>query len=57
MEVVLNGYHNFRRELSEVLSDISKRRILILNFYLRGMASNYKRTNIIGTDSIEHRQH
>jgi len=52
----LNGYHNFRRELSEVLVDTSKSCIPILNTYLRGMASNSKHTTTMETDSMEHRQ-
>jgi len=56
MEVALNGCHNFRRELSEVLVNTSKSCILILNTYLRGMASNSKHTETMGTDSMEQRQ-
>jgi hypothetical protein len=56
MEVALNEYHNFRRELSEFLADTSKSCILILNIYLRGMASNSKHTKTMETDSMEHRQ-
>ena len=56
MEVTLNRYHNFRRELSEVLVDISKTCTLILNTYLRCMASNSKHTKTPVTDSTEHKQ-
>jgi hypothetical protein len=56
IEVALNGYHNFRRELSELLVVNSNSCILILNTCLRGMASNSRHTNSMGTDSMEHRQ-
>jgi hypothetical protein len=56
IEVAFNGYHNSRRELSELLVDTSNSSIIILNTYLRGMASNSKHMNSMETDSMEHRQ-
>jgi len=56
MEVTLNGYQNFRGELSEVLVNTSKSCTLVINTYLRGMDNNYKQTETMETESMEHRQ-